>query len=105
MKRIACISLLAALALPAISTGATRTVGVEDDFFSSSSLSVSKGTTVKWVWRGSDKHNVVVKTGPAKFQSPLQKKGSYKHKFKQKGTYSLLCSVHAPDMAMSVVVR
>ena len=82
MKRIACISVLAALALPAMSPGATRTVGVEDDFFSSSSLRVSKGTTVKWVWRGSDKHNVVVKTGPVKFQSPLQKQGTYKHRFR-----------------------
>src|SRR5688500_12679029 len=105
MKRIVCLSLLAALALPTLSAGATRTVGVEDDFFSSSSLSVSKGTKVKFVWRGSDKHNVVGKSGPAKFQSPLQKKGTYKYKFRKKGTYSLLCTVHAPDMAMTVNVN
>lgn len=105
MKRLACLTLLTALALPGFATGATRTVGVEDDFFSSSSLTISKGTRVKFVWRGSDKHNVVTKSGPAKFQSPLQKKGTFKYKFRKRGTYSLLCTVHAPDMKMSVKVN
>ena len=105
MKRIACLTLIASLAVPAVAGSATRKVGVEDDFFSVTSLSVSKGTKVKWVWKGSEKHNVVTQKGPASFRSPLQKTGTFTYKFRKKGTYSLLCTVHAPDMKMSVTVR
>ena len=105
MKRLACLTLIASLAVPAVAGSATRKVGVEDDFFSVTSLSVSKGTTVKWVWRGKHKHNVVTQSGPASFQSKLQKTGKFTYKFRKKGKYSLLCTVHAPDMKMTVTVR
>ena len=104
MKRLAILSLAAAFAVPAAATGATR-VQARDDFFSTTSLTVSKGTTVKWVWKGSNKHNVATTSGPMSFRSPLQKKGTYKKKLKKKGTYKLLCTVHAPDMAMTVTVN
>ena len=105
MKRLVCLTILAAIGLPTLADGATSRVGVEDDFFSVSSLSVAKGAKVKWIWRGSNKHNVVVKTGPRKFQSPLQKTGTFKYRFKKRGTYSLVCTVHTPEMAMTVSVR
>ena len=45
-----------ALAIPALA--ATKTVQVKDNKFVAGSITVSKGTTVKWVWTGKAPHNV-----------------------------------------------
>ena len=92
-----------ALAIPAFA--ATKTVQVKDNKFVASSITVSKGTTVKWVWKGKAPHNVIVTKGPAKFKSTTQVKGSFSKKLTKKGTYSLLCTIHAPGMKMTVKVR
>ena len=92
-----------ALAIPALA--ATKTVQVKDNKFVASSITVSKNTTVKWVWKGKAPHNVVVTKGPAKFKSTTQVKGSFSKKLTKKGTYSLLCTIHAPGMKMTVKVR
>lgn len=92
-----------ALAIPAFA--ATKTVQVKDDKFVASSITVSKGTTVKWVWKGKAPHNVTVTKGPAKFKSTTQVKGSYSKKLTKKGTYTLLCTIHAPGMKMTIKVK
>jgi plastocyanin len=92
-----------ALAIPALA--ATKTVQVKDNKFVAKSITVSKGTTVKWVWKGKAPHNVKVTKGPAKFSSTTQVKGSYSKKLTKKGTYSILCTIHAPDMTMTVKVK
>jgi plastocyanin len=92
-----------ALAIPALA--ATKTVQVKDNKFVASSITVSKNTTVKWVWKGKAPHNVVVTKGPATFKSKTQVKGSYSKKLTKKGTYRLLCTIHAPGMKMTVKVR
>jgi plastocyanin len=92
-----------ALAIPALA--ATKTVQVKDDVFAPKSITVSKGTTVKWVWKGKAPHNVKVTKGPAKFASTTQTKGTYSKKLTKKGTYTLLCTVHAPDMKMTIKVK
>ena len=92
-----------ALAIPAFA--ATKTVQVKDNKFVASSITVSKGTTVKWVWKGKAPHNVIVTKGPAKFKSTTQVKGSFSKKLTKKGTYSLLCTIHAPGMKMTVKVK
>ena len=92
-----------ALAIPAFA--ATKTVQVKDNKFVASSITVSKNTTVKWVWKGKAPHNVVVTKGPAKFKSTTQVKGSYSKKLTKKGTYSILCTIHAPGMKMTVKVK
>ena len=87
----------------------TRNVKVDDDFFvrngSVPTVTVKKGTTVKWNWKGSDQHNVVVQKGPASFQSSLKTKGSFKKTLRKKGTYTIICSIHAPDMRMKLKVK
>ena len=59
----------AAVAIPAVASPAsdsgvraagTKTVQVRDDYFYPSSLKVSKGTVVKFVWKGKRAHNVAV---------------------------------------------
>ena len=88
----------------ATALAATRSVNVQDSFFSSKSVSVSRGTTVTWHWIGALYHNVKVRSGPAKFGSRIQLKGTYSHRFTVRGTYKLYCSLH-PGMVMTVTVR
>jgi plastocyanin len=92
-----------ALAIPALA--ATKSVEVKDNKFVAKSITVSKGTTVKWVWKGKAPHNVKVTKGPAKFSSTTQVKGSYSKKLTKAGTYTILCTIHAPDMKMTIKVK
>ena len=94
----------AALLLPATALAATR-VGVKDDKFSTRSLTISKGTTVRWVWKGHSRHNVTVVAGPRYFRSATKRSGTFTHRFTKRGTYRLLCTVHAPKMKMTITVR
>ena len=97
----------AALAVPAFA--ATKTVRVDDDYFVRSgptpTVTVNKGDTVKWVWRGDVVHNVVVEKGPVKFNSGIREKGdTYKRVMRKRGLYSILCTIH-PGMDMKLRVK
>jgi len=100
------IILTLALAAPA---AAARNVKIGDDYYvrkgSPPTVTVSKGTKVTWNWRGSRQHNVVVQRGPASFQSKLKRSGSFSRKLRKRGTYKIVCSIHAPDMAMTLRVN
>src|SRR5690349_7796763 len=87
-----------ALAIPAVA--GTKGVSVKDDKFVSKSVTINKGSTVKWTWRGSNPHNVVFKS----FQSKVQTKGTFSHKFTKKGTYSYRCTIHS-GMTGKVIVQ
>ena len=78
---------------------------VKDDVFAPLAVTVKKGTTVTWKWRGKHKHNVAVAKGPATFRSKPRKSGSYSKKLTKPGTYMLLCTIHAPDMKMTLIVK
>ena len=103
------LALIVFLLAAAPAAGATRTVKVGDDYYVRSSspptVTVSKGTTVKWNWRGRRQHNVTVQSGPRRFQSALKRTGSYSRKIKGRGTYRIICSIHQPDMRMKLVVK
>jgi plastocyanin len=109
MMRPLPIALVLALVLAAPAGAATKNVKIGDDYFirsgSAPTITVTKGTTVKWNWKGSRQHNVVVQKGPVKFQSALKRSGSYERRMKKVGTYRIVCSIHAPDMAMSLKVK
>ena len=109
MMRLLPIAFILTLVLAAPAAAATRNVKVGDDYFvrsgSPPTVTVVKGTTVKWNWAGSRQHNVVVVSGPVRFQSALKRSGSYKRKLRRTGTYRINCSIHAPDMAMTLKVR
>jgi len=98
----ACAVSAALLAIPALA--ATRSVTVKDDRFGPTSLTVTRGTTVKWVWRGHRLHNVAVTSGPARFHSPNKTRGSFSRTLSKKGTYRLLCEFH-PFMRMTIRVK
>ena len=107
--RILPLALILALAAAAPAAGATREIKIGDDYFvragGKPTVSVKKGTRVKWNWRGSRQHNVVVQRGPASFQSKLKRSGSYSRKLRKRGRYRIVCSIHAPDMAMILKVK
>jgi len=84
---------VAITALPAFA--ATKSVSLKDNSFSPKSLKISKGTTVKWTWRGSNPHNVTVTSGPVKFHSPTKTSGTFSKKLSKKGTYKIVCTIHA----------
>ena len=95
-------ALTAALALSAVAFGATKKVGVKGLAFVPKSITIKRGTTVKWSWKGSIPHNVVGKG----FKSKTTANGSVKHKFTKKGTYTVICTLHkAAGMTMKVKVR
>jgi plastocyanin len=92
-----------ALAIPALA--ATSTVQVKDNVFAPTKLTVRKGTTVKWVWKGKAPHNVKITKGPVKFGSKTQLKGSFSKTLTKAGTYSVICTIHAPSMKMTITVK
>ena len=100
----ACLALTALFAIPALGA-TTRTVSVKDSFFSPKSLTVTKGTKVKWVWRGALAHNVVLQKGPATFSSGRPKvKGTYTRTLTRRGSYRIICEIH-PGMRLTIKVR
>jgi plastocyanin len=88
---------------------AARTVKVGDNYYlrkgAPPTVTVSKGTRVTWRWVGDEFHNVTVSSGPAKFRSDLKTSGRFSRKLRRRGTYKILCSVHSPDMRMTIRVR
>jgi plastocyanin len=96
----------AAFAVPALA--ATHKVKVGDNFFVKSggaTVTVTKGTTVNWIWRGSAPHNVTVTKGPTKFRSKTQSSGHFSRKLTKAGTYKIVCTIHAPGMRMTLKVK
>jgi plastocyanin len=98
--------LLVAFAVTGVSTASARTarINLGDDFFSPTSKTVSKGTKLKFVWTGKDKHNVVA-TGAANKRSEVKKTGTFSFKARKKGTINLVCEIHEDDMKATVTVN
>lgn len=103
------LALILALVVAAPAAAKPREITVGDDFFvrkgNPPTVKVARGRVVKWVWTGTRQHNVVVQSGPVDFQSDLKRSGSFKRKMRRAGTYKIICSIHAPDMAMTLRVR
>jgi plastocyanin len=101
-------ALLAVAAVPAF--GATKSVSIGDNWFVHKSgvptVTVKKGDTVKWTWRGKRRHNVHAVSGPRTFSSAVKKKGTYSKRMTRKGTYRIICDIHGGgDQSMRLVVK
>jgi plastocyanin len=110
LLRTATVLVLLAGLLAAPAFGATKKVGVGDNWFVRASgkptVTISKGTKVTWQWRGESLHNVTVTRGPAKFRSGSRTSGRFSKKLTRPGTYTIVCTVHgARDQSMKLVVR
>ena len=105
------IAMLIAAASAVLATqalAATRSVKVSDDYFvrkgSIPTVTVKKGTTVTWRWAGKDLHNLAVTKGPVKFRSSFKSSGTFSKRLTRTGTYTIVCTIHQPDMAMKLRV-
>jgi plastocyanin len=110
MRKLLVASLIAVVSAVLVTQAlaATRSVKVGDNFFvrkgSVPTVTVKKGTTVTWRWSGRELHNVAVTKGPAKFRSSIKDSGSYSKRVTRTGTYTIVCSIHQPDMKMKLRV-
>ena len=110
MRKLLVATLIAAASavLATQALAATRSVKVADDYFvrkgSVPTVTVKKGTKVTWRWAGKEMHNVAVTKGPVKFRSSYKDSGTYSKRLTRTGTYTIVCSIHQPDMRMRLNV-
>jgi plastocyanin len=92
---VAVVAVAAAIAVPAFA--ATKTVKVGPGLrFGTSRLNIRSGDTVKFQWTGSLPHNVVITKGPKRGTiSKVRTKGTVLKRFNTKGTYTIVCQIHA----------
>jgi plastocyanin len=45
-----------------------------------------------------------VQKGPRHFQSALKRTGHFSRKLRRRGTYKIICAIHAPGMRMTLKV-
>jgi plastocyanin len=92
------------------SAASTKTVKVQDSYYSPSKMTVKAGTSVRWVWPLglTNTHDVMLKSGPKgvpHFMSAYAAGGySFKRALKKPGTYKFLCDLHE-GMRMTIVVK
>lgn len=104
-KKIVPLALVAAVsgALAAQAVGASsKTIAVDDDFFKPKTVSVKKGTTLKFKFNGF--HNVEA-DGKAAFKNiPNRSSGTVARKANKKGNFNLVCTLH-DGMTMKLKVK
>lgn len=108
------VALLVAAAIPTAVAGApmvanassahaaaAATVTLRNIKFGPKAVTISRGSSVTWVWKdGSVPHNV---TGKG-FKSTTKKSGKFVHRFAGKGTFRYSCTIH-PGMTGTITVR
>jgi plastocyanin len=113
MRKLLAVGLLAALSLllfvaaPAVSK--RKSVEVDDNYFvregDPRTVTVKRGDIVVWEWEGVNPHNVTVRRGPVRFHSRTKTSGRYVKRMRRRGTYRIVCTLHAPAMRMRLKVR
>ena len=78
-------------------TGATTRVRAKDNFFRPRTITVERGTRVKWVNRGSNPHTTTSTKGL--WDKDLPVGGSASRVFRKVGTFRYVCTIHE-DLGM-----
>ncbi len=96
------VLIAAAVATVAALGAGTKSIKVGDNYFvrkgAAPTVTVKKGTTVRWVWKGKAPHNVYVTAGPQKFDSGAPAvRDKLRKRLKERGTYTIICTIHAGD--------
>jgi plastocyanin len=113
MRKLLIFGLLAALLGTLVAAGPAlskrKTLEVDDNYFVAKgkprTVTVKVNDTVVWEWEGSNPHDVTVSKGPVKFHSKTKTSGTYSKKLKKAGTYKIICTIHKPDMRMTLKVQ
>jgi plastocyanin len=91
-----------------VTTAKTRSVTVDDDFFRPKRTTIDSGDRVRWTWRGQVEHNVRFRKVPRGASrrpgSRLISKGTFSRKFRKRGRYSYICTIHG-DLGMTGSVK
>jgi plastocyanin len=90
----------AAFAVPSTAQAA-KTVRVADNSFVASSVSVKRGTVIRFRWVGNAPHNVV---GRAFKNISARRNGTVRRKTRKRGRFTLRCTIH-PGMNLRLRVR
>ena len=99
MRKLIALAAVVALAITAIPAfAATKTVKVDDNFFSPKTLRVKKGSKIKFVWTGDAPHNVK----GAGINIGTRTSGSRTIKVKRGGKF--VCTIH-PGMEGRIRLR
>jgi len=78
------------------------TIHVQDDDYSPPAATVTTGTTVHFIWEGSNQHTVSFNDGPT---SIVQTTGTFDRLFTVAGVYPYLCAVHGASMSGTITVQ
>ena len=103
-KAISLAAVAAVSGALAVQAGAasSKTINVNDDFFKPKTVTVKKGTTLKFKFNGF--HNVEA-DGKAAFKNiPDRSSGTVARRANKKGNFKLLCSIH-DGMTMKLKVK
>jgi Tol biopolymer transport system component len=68
-------------------------------------IQLHAGQRLTWVWRSRQSHQVLLATPGRFLRSPAQTYGRYSVRLTKPGTYDFVCSIHAPGMHMTAIVR
>ncbi len=116
MKRsvIASVALIVALSVATPATGASRPgdhargavtrvrVRIVDFRFSPASITIDRGTIVKWKNRGGTSHTTTSNRGVWD-SGTLTPGDAFRHRFRRRGTFAYHCSIHARMMGTITV--
>jgi plastocyanin len=96
LAAVAVMTVSGVAAVPALAV--TRTIKVGDNYFikkTNGTVTVKKGTTVKWLWTGKHPHTVVG-SGAGRFinSGKPKKTGSYTVITRKRGTFRIICTIH-----------
>jgi plastocyanin len=90
-----------------VETAKTRNVRVDDNFFKAKTITVRKGTIVKWTWGSAgdptDVEHDVYSTKGTRLRSGFKTEGTYRKRIRKTTRY--LCRVHATTMRGKIVVK
>jgi plastocyanin len=76
-----------------------------DFAYGAARVSIRRGSTFSWRFRGPSRHDVTLASGPVGFASPSRSHGSFSFRFTRPGVYKLFCSLHPSEMTQIVTVR
>ncbi|MCI0636169.1 MAG: cupredoxin domain-containing protein [Actinobacteria bacterium] len=92
--------LVVGLAAPAIGGGATR-VRIIDNGFRPRTVTIDRGTAVRWVNTGNRDHTT---TGPGWDSGALDPGDTFRRRFNRRGTFAYRCTIHA-TMRGTIIVE
>lgn len=86
----------------------TKRVVVMDNFFEPRSVSIRRGEKVVWIWKGDNSHNVTFTKVPktaTKNGADTRKEGRWTRKFRKRGFYKYICTIHSGQRGTIEVTR